>query len=1830
MIDTKTNLLYFTGILFFFTFSVSAQTLQNKYFAGNFQAQTIRSSEKISSNQPSQGKISTSKSGVDPVAESDVKEWVQDQNKIHFLENKGQMTDLQGKPVDELLFKANAKNVDVYISTHGLSYVFTNWKEEENEEEEEKSPAQKGSYRSVHANDEKLTVKYCRADMELVGAVIKKENILKEFESESREDHYTAASPTGILNVRTYEKITIKNIYPGIDWVLYTKNSVKGTGVKYDFIVHPGSDPSQIKLNYKWAHKPQLQKDGSVKIKTPMGDIIEGAPISFLNNNHEQIQTSYKLSGSELTFSLGQYDTNETLIIDPTLEWASYYGANSNAIDVYSLNADGSNIWVTGYTSSANFPTANPGGGAYLQGTFAGAYDLIIFEFSTCGKLIWASYYGGSAGDYGQSIYSDGKNVWVTGYTSSADFPVLTLPGAYNQTTSGGGTDAFVLEFSCATNARIWATFFGGTNAYDIGYSINSDGQNVWVTGQALDFSFPAKNLSTGYNQAWAGQNAFILKFDCSTSALLWATCYGGTGGGFGGETAFSINSDGTNVYVTGVAGSPNITTKNPGGGAYYQPALAGNSDAFILKFNCTSGALVWATYYGGTAVDNGNSISSDGTNVWVTGITLSTNFPTKNPGGGAYYQSALGGAGAENVFILQFSSSTSTPIWATYYGGSGVGLQGDIPYSIQSDGTNVWVCGATGSTNFPTLASTCGYYLGTPGTGVPQNVFILQFSTTGVRKWATFYGNDTENEGSYVSSDGTYLFVAGDAYVNSPYPTVDPGGGAWYQPTQGVGGNEYGFVGRFLISCTTPIALTVSPSITICQGGSILLKAGGATNYTWSPGTGLNTTTGPSVIASPGATTTYTVTGPAVTGCLAGPPQSATVTVTIGPSINGTASQITPASCAGNNGSAVVNGTGGSGSLNYLWSNGSTGATATGLAAGLYTITITDAAGCTNTASVTINNSGGGNATASTTLNVKCNGGTDGAAEVVMTGGSPNYSYSWSTGVTVITSATSVIISGLKAGIYSVTVTDANGCQLVSSTTVGEPAILSLTPVTVNASCGNANGSISLTTTGGTGPFNYTWSNGGSSQTSGGLSPGSYGITVTDQNNCTASTNTTVGSSNGPSIVTNNSVSPKCNGGTNGSATVTISGGATNYTYSWSNGPSTVTSATSNTNTGLGGLSYTVTITDGTGCSTTSVAILTAPTAINPTPSSTVASCGLSNGSVSVNTTGGSGSYTYNWSNAASSQTVSGVAAGPYQVTVTDGNGCTATAGVTVNNSGGATVTLGVNNSIKCSGDNTGSVTASATGGTPNYSYSWSNGPSSVTSASTNSIGSLPKGTYTVTVTDGAGCQISSTVSLSEPPAINLTVGTQAAGCGKSDGTANVNATGGVGSFSYSWSNGATSQTAINLAANDYTVAVTDGNGCINSTVVKVSNTAAGVASATLIKNPSCSGGADGTASANIAGGTAQYTYSWSNGPTAQTSSGLTKGTYSVTITDANNCQSISSITLSEPAPINLTTASNPGACGSNGVASVTTIGGTPVYKFTWTNGATGSTSKNLAAGNYSVTVTDANNCTAVTSVTVLPPTPIILSLASTNAICGKNNGTVTASVTNGTASYTYSWSNAATSTTSSTINQITNLADGNYSATVTDANGCSSVSTTAVSITNTNPLTITPADQIITEGSTVNIIVTGGVTYTWSPNTGLSCTNCSSPIATPLTNTEYTVTATDINGCTLTAVIKITVKTACLGNEKDIFIANVFSPNNDGQNDVLSIEGNGLRDVYWAIYDRWGNKLFETTDQKESWNGTFKGKPLDNGTYVYYLKAICIHTETEVKLKGNVTIIR
>ncbi|MBI2269529.1 MAG: SBBP repeat-containing protein [Bacteroidetes bacterium] len=1055
-------------------------------------------------------------------------------NPVQFLENKGQMVDMNGKPVPFVLFKAEAPGVNLFITEKGLTYMFF-------EPEDASTPI------SIRENEEEETkIKWSRIDLELGGASIKKENIVTEGKSNYFNQYFLGHCPNGITEVHSYEKITIKNVYSNIDWVFYNSNK---TGFKYDFIVHPGADPNNIKLLYRSKNQLNIDEQGNIQIKTSYGRLTENAPVSYIQETKENIashfiktkvitcNTSDKGEGYEtqIAFNL-QLSNFQTIVIDPQLVWGTFYGGNliegpmSVAID------NTGNLFVTGYTASIDFPVQNAG--TYFDGINTGDNDVFILKFSNSVMLIWATFYGGSGNEWGSAIATDPNgNVFVTGFIfkNSLNFPTcngtaccVTCPMAYLQGAfAGGNYDMFMLKFSNSGN-RLWATYYGG-DSDDLAFGIATDSQgNVFVTGQAGYATFPVFDSGNYFQTNLNAADAFILKFS-NSGTRLWGTYYGGPGNLVTGmkEIGYAIAVDvNDNVFVTGETSSKSFPICNgasccgacPSG--YFKGVKPGSDkDAFILKFD-NSGNRLWATYYGGIYDDIGKSIATDGNgNVFVTGLTsiAAGAFPLQDAG--TYFDNTLGGT--YDAFILKFDN-IGNRLWATLYGGSG-DEYASLDWSKSSHDNitidkcgNVYVSFETTSTDITCKAMCNGGYFDNVRGGVDDQ-FLIRFSNTGILQWASYFGgNGSDFRAPIAVDNSSNLFVSGEWTSTSGFGSVTINEATYPLSNSLIGyydGTTNGFDDGFLAKFT-PMSFTQSQinstSCAPCNGtATINLNCGEPSyNYTWSNGSSILNSTNASNTISGLCAGTYTVT--ATSSCN----QSQTASFTISGTVCGgiTASVNSATKCAGATSCPTLTaaGAGGTAPYTYTWSPGTNLSASTGAsvnacptATTTYTVTVKDNTGATATSTALVTVDPVVFVSISPT-NINCSGASTGSATAAGGSGTPAYTYSWSN---LVSGAT---VSGLGAGSYTVTVTDSKGCTSTSTTTIVAPPALTGQFTKGTATCAGCGCKewLMVNAVGGTSPYTYSWPDGYSNRYKNQLCPGTHTINIKDKNGCGVNVN--------------------------------------------------------------------------------------------------------------------------------------------------------------------------------------------------------------------------------------------------------------------------------------------------------------------------------------------------------------------------------------------------------------------------------------------------------------------------------------------------------------------------------------------------------------------------------------------------------------------------------------------------------------------------------------------------------------------------------------------------
>lgn len=793
--------------------------------------------------------------------------------------------------------------------------------------------------------------------------------------------------------------------------------------------------------------------------------------------------------------------------------------------------------------------------------------------------------------------------------------------------------------------------------------------------------------------------------------------------------------------------------------------------------------------------------------------------------------------------------------------------------------------------------------------------------------------------------------------------------------------------------------------------------------------------------------------------------------------------------------------------------------------ATGVYTVVVTDGStGCSASATASITQN-----TTPPTVNATSSGLlTCTTLSFALSGSSNAGNYAW-TGPNGFTSMLqNPTVS--QPGIYMLVSTAGNGC------TASDTAIV-LQNIAPPGATATANGQITCTVLSvqlsGSSPASnptYAWTgpNGFSStqQNPTVQNPGTYILTVTStQNGCTSTASATV---------VQNIAPPGATAAANGqitcsSASVQLSGSspAPNPGYSWT-GPNGFASTQQNPTVQNPGDYVLVVTSSQNGCTSVATATVVQNTAPPTASAVTPASITCASPSIQLNGTASSqgANFTYQWTTT-NGNIVSGATTltptvdetGAYNLLVTNTtNGCTAAASVTVTQNPPVSASIGASTNVSCNGGTNGSATVAATGGNGSYTYAWSTG------ATSSAVSNLPAGTYTVSVFDGESCSATSSVTITQPDLLLANASaTGETAAGANDGTATAAPTGGTMPYNYLWSNNATAATITNLAPGNYTVSITDFNGCTAVQTVTVNSFNCSISASIASTNVTCNGAGNGAATVNLSGAAQPVTFLWSNNATTQTVTNLAPGTYTVQITDANNCPAQLSVSITEPAPLlaNATATGETAAGANDGSATAQPTGGTAAYSFAWSNGPTTPAITNLAPGNYTVSVTDANGCTAVQTVTVNGFNCALTAQFSTaNVLCaGQANGQATVTISGGALPFSYAWSNGDNTATAD------ELEAGTYSVSVADANNCLLVG--SVTITEPDPLVLTVVDitQVIcTEDQTgaIEVAPSGGTpSYQLAWSSGQNGQN--------LGVGNYSVSLTDANGCTTSQMASI-----------------------------------------------------------------------------------------------------
>ncbi|MFH1051118.1 MAG: T9SS type A sorting domain-containing protein [bacterium] len=690
-----------------------------------------------------------------------------------FIENKGQIKYPDGQRADEILYMFASQGMKIYIKKNSISYELYSCADTRRQTADRHLTKDNNRNFMLRQTDDELRepsiINSHRVDIEFVSAnssptVIAEDRCYEYYNFFNNNDE--------IKNVSIYRKIRIKDIYPGIDVIYYfagddrrsNQNSKEnhvlkdkgfsGYKFKYDLVVAPGVDLEKIRLIYKGADNIILSDEGNLNIKTSEGEVAESIPLAYYFNEElgsrneepsnvwELVKCSYAIVNNleedekkflkdneretlgnrqttgkyfEIGFNIENRNKSKTLVIDPELFWGTYFGGNRYDYFTNVTLDSRDNIYAIGYTESSSQIATS---GAY-QTSYAGNWDAVLAKFNNQGRMVWATYYGGSQQDFGYSVVVNKEDKpYISGNTSSTSG--MSTAGAYQETYGGGVFDGFIAKFN-TNGAREWGTYFGSSEVDVINSMALDSNKNLIIGGRTQSFTGIASG--NGFQNYKEGLiDGFVVKFD-STMNRVWGTYFGGNDE-TGSEAVTGVAADRAgNVIFTGYTPCDYSITNDKG----FQPDYGGGSyDAYIIKLY-PSGSMHWGSYYGGSDDDFGRAVATYGNgNIYLVGTTRSYNNISSTGG----HQQTFGGF--RDAFIVKFDTYGERK-WGTYYGGS----NDDLGISVSKYGFDEVV--VLGYTNSSSNIATSGE-VQTSLRGL-EDAFAVRFNTNGMRKWGTYYG---------------------------------------------------------------------------------------------------------------------------------------------------------------------------------------------------------------------------------------------------------------------------------------------------------------------------------------------------------------------------------------------------------------------------------------------------------------------------------------------------------------------------------------------------------------------------------------------------------------------------------------------------------------------------------------------------------------------------------------------------------------------------------------------------------------------------------------------------------------------------------------------------------------------------------------------------------------------------------------------------------------------------------------------------------------------------------------------------------------------------------
>ncbi len=1481
---------------------------------------------------------------------------------------------------------------------------------------------------------------------------------------------------------------------------------------------------------------------------------------------------------------------------------------NITVADVTCFGASDGTITVTASGGTGNLEYSFDGGTNYgvsntATGLSANSYDVFVRDENNCTA--------------NQTVTITEPTQLIINNIVSTD---ITCNGANDGTitvTASGGTGT--LEYS----------FDGGTNygASNTATGLSANTYTVFVRDE--------NNCTTNQSVSITEPTAVVIDNIATTNI----TCNGANDGSItvtasGGTGNLEYSFDGGNIYDT-----QNTTT-----------GLSANTyDVFVRdENNCTANQSVTITEPSPVVIDNITV-----TDVTCFGATDGTITATASGGTGILEYSFDGGlnygtssvatglpANSYDVFVRDENNCTANQTVTVNAPVATLTIDNIVSTNITCNGVNdgtitVTASGGTGTLEYSFDGGT-NYGASNTATGLSPNsydIFVIDENNCTANQTVTI----TEPVQLIIDNIASTDITCNGA--NDGTITVTSSGGTGTLEYSFDGGLNYGTANSatglsantydvFVIdenNCTANQSVTITEPTAIvidniattditCNGandGTITVTASGGTGileYSFDGGTNYGTTNTANGLPA----NNFDVFVRDENNCTA----NQTVTITEPASLEIDNIATTDVSCNGaTDGTITVTASGGTGNLEYSFDGGTnygTSNTATGLSANSYDVFVIDENNCTANQSVTIIEPSAITIDNIVSNNISCNGANDGTITVIASGGTGTLEYSFDGGTNYGTSNTT---AGLSANTYDVFVRDENNCTANQSVTITEPTAIVIDNIaTTDITCNGANdGTITVTASGGTGILEYSFDGGtnyGTTNTANGLPANNFDVFVRDENNCTANQTVTITEPTQLLIDNITVTDVSCFGASDGTITVTASGGTGSLEYSFDAGTNY---GTANSATVLSANTYDVFVRDENNCTTNQSVSITEPTAvvIDNIATTDITCNGANDGTITVTASGGTGTLEYSFdggTNYGTSNNATGLSANSYDVFVIDENNCTANQSVTIIEPSAITIDNIVSNNISCNGANDGTITVIASGGTGNLEYSFDGGTNY---GSTNIANGLPPNNYDVFVRDENNCTANQSVSITEPTLVvidNITV-TDVTCFGATDGSITVTASGGTGILEYSFDGGTTyniSNIATGLSANTYDVFVRDENNCTANQSVSISEPSLVVIDNIATTNLTCGGANDGTITVTASGGTGilEYSFDGGNNYAAQnTATGLSANTYDVFVRDENNCIANQSLSITEPTAVVIdnSATTNITCNGANdGTITVTASGGTGNLEYSFDGGNTYNTPNSatgLSANTYDVFVRDENNCTANQSVSITEPTLLVIdNIAATDVTCfGATDGTIIVTASGGTGILEYSFDGGLNYGTS---NAATGLPANSYDVFVRDENNCTA--NQSVSIIEPGAITVTAVlDNDIScfnaNDAEITAAASGGASATYDYEIAGIATNTTG-VFNGLPSGTYEVIATDVNGCTavsnsitITNPSEITV-TAVLDNDISCFNAN------DAQITVTASGGTGALE-----YSIDGGLIYQVSE-------IFSG--LSDGTYTFTIR--------------------